>query len=269
MPRVVPSQIVEVIHQLYPFTAIEAAGGQKIHFAATESSKLAGIVDLIERTPEELIVLNPKEYAHFVACVGAMRNALEVWRARGAGHELGPLSGLPDLHPLTIVRRALAKCPDDAPSPQTAELAFMRDADLRNNLRIDLSAAHRAYSNGDWKGATVLGGAVIEALLLWAVQEAERARPGVIRTAVDNLRRTGTLTGPPGYDPEKYALHELIEVGYALNRIKPETSEQCRLSKDFRNLIHPGKAVRTGMNCNRATALSALAGAEHVVRDLS
>src|SRR6266581_2002962 len=40
------------------------------------------------------------------------------------------------------------------------------------------------------------------------------------------------------------------------------------LTRDFRNLVHPGRAIRLGRQCNRATALSALAGIEHVVNDL-
>ncbi len=269
MARVVPSQVVEVINQLYPFTATQTEG-QKLSLTSTDSPQVAGIADLIERIPGELIVLNPQAYAHFVVCVGALRESTELWRTRGATHELRHLQGLPDLHPLTIIRRALAQCPDEAPSPQTAELAFVTDADLRNDLRTDLSGAHRAYANGEWKAATVLGGTVIEALSLWFVQEAERATPGVIQKTAKSVW-TKTLAHLPTGDPVTWTLHELVEVAHALSggKIKTETVAQCRLSKDFRNLIHPGRAIRKGMACNRATALSALAGAEHVIADLS
>jgi hypothetical protein len=48
-----------------------------------------------------------------------------------------------------------------------------------------------------------------------------------------------------------------------------DTAQQARLGKDFRNLIHPGRASRLGKICDRGTALSALAAVEHVVRDLT
>src|SRR5947208_12675174 len=44
---------------------------------------------------------------------------------------------------------------------------------------------------------------------------------------------------------------------------------QADLTRDFRNLVHPGRAIRIGQKCNRATALSALAGIERVVNDLA
>jgi hypothetical protein len=64
-------------------------------------------------------------------------------------------------------------------------------------------------------------------------------------------------------------LIELIEVALHLDLVTPETATQARLGKDFRNLIHPGRAARLGQKCDRATALFALAAVEHVVRDLS
>ena len=60
-----------------------------------------------------------------------------------------------------------------------------------------------------------------------------------------------------------------IEVAAELNLIGTETAMQCRLAKDYRNLIHPGRAQRLGQACNRGTALSAVAAVEHVVNDLS
>lgn len=68
---------------------------------------------------------------------------------------------------------------------------------------------------------------------------------------------------------QKWGLHELLEISAALNLIKAETAAQLRISKQFRNLVHPGKAVRMAMKCDRGTALAAVAGMELVVRDLS
>jgi hypothetical protein len=77
------------------------------------------------------------------------------------------------------------------------------------------------------------------------------------------------LTKLPATSPEDWGLHEYIEVSVELGVISSDTAVQCRLAKNYRNLIHPGRAARLSQACDRATALSAEAGVEHVVRDLS
>jgi hypothetical protein len=65
--------------------------------------------------------------------------------------------------------RLLRTCPDDAPAPSTTDPAFISDADLRADLLQDLGEVNRSLHNGEWKGATVLAGSIVEALLLWAL----------------------------------------------------------------------------------------------------
>jgi hypothetical protein len=55
-------------------------------------------------------------------------------------------------------------------SPNTTDPAFISDADLRTDLRQDLGEVNRPLHNGEWKGATVPAGLIVEALLLWALQ---------------------------------------------------------------------------------------------------
>jgi len=78
-----------------------------------------------------------------------------------------------------------------------------------------------------------------------------------------------TLTQPPHANPERWDLHEYIEVAAHLGIIEPETATQARQARNFRNLIHPGRAIRLGQKADRATALAALAAVEFVVRDLT
>jgi hypothetical protein len=68
---------------------------------------------------------------------------------------------------ITGIRRALVACPDEYPPPVHAELTFIADADLREDLRLDIGAAERSLTAGEWKAASVLAGAVIETLLRW------------------------------------------------------------------------------------------------------
>src|SRR5260370_37378034 len=130
-----------------------------------------------------------------------------------------------------------------------------------------MSDVNRALSKGEWMAGTVLAGPAAEALLAWAL----RQRPTVaITSAIAAARASGIMTTNPGpNDLDRWNLHECIEVSVELGIIKPNTAKQTRLAKDFRNFIHPGVAQRLGEKCDRATALSAVAGMEHVVRDLS
>jgi hypothetical protein len=169
-------------------------------------------------------------------------------------------------NPVTEIRDALAKCPDESPAHATSALNFIADVDLRKNLLIDIGEVTRALSNGEWKAATVLAGSAAEALLLWALKQ----RPPIeTANAVTALRKSGGLTTNPNSNLDYWNLYEFIQVAEKIGIINANTAKQTRLAKDFRNFIHPGVAQRLGAKCDRATALSAVAGMEHVVRDLT
>jgi hypothetical protein len=135
---------------------------------------------------------------------------------------------------------------------------------------LDISAANRDASNGEWKGSTVLAGPAAEALLLWAIKESEQKASGSISGAIAALRSAGSFgqQQPSSSDPDRWSFAELIEVARQLDRIKPPTAEQAALGRNFRNLIHPGRAIRLDQICDRGTALSALAAVELIARDL-
>ena len=228
---------------------------------------MAGLLDLVDKIPEELLTLDGGDYSSFICSVAAIRERLALWRARGElALELVFVRGLRQLSPVTLIRQALSSCPDQSPAPATTELNFINDPDLKANLRNDIGAINRALSNSEWKSATVLAGSTIEALLLWALQQRQ---PVDITIAISALRTSGTLSQQPSGALESWNLHEYIEVAENLGIIKQQTATQTRLAKDFRNLIHPGRALRLRQKCDRATALSAVAGMEHVVRDLT
>ena len=267
MPRVVPSQVVAFIDQTFSFATSQGEGqSHRVNLTMQHSSGLAGLVHLVDKIPEELLVLDTPQYSTLICCVAAIRNAILTWQSQGESHTLIRVPGLPDLSPVTLIRRVLSRCPDEYPSASTQELGFISDSDLKHELRKDVSATNVALSNNEWKAATVLAGSVIEALLLWAIQQ----RPvTVVRDATEKLLDDGKLERKPKEDFQRWHLSEYIEVAEELGRIKSETAKQARLAKDFRNLIHPGRAQRLGQTCDRATALSAVAAVEFVVRDLT
>jgi hypothetical protein len=262
MPRVVPSQVVKFIAQI-PYND----QGGVISMNQIGTTSLSSVLDLLSQIPDELLTMDNDSYAAFVRARADIRETLALWTStRNAGQGQFPVNRGAANNPLEIIRRALANCPDESPAPSTSELSFISDVKLRTNLRNDMGAVNRALSNGEWKAATVLAGSAIEALLLWALQQKP---PAAIASAITALVTAGTFnTKPPG-NLEDWNLHQYTEVAAHLGVIKDDTAKQTRLARQFRNFIHPGVAQRLAQKCDRATALSAVAGLEHVVRDLT
>jgi hypothetical protein len=262
MQRIVPSQVVNFIDSL-PQPVVDGI----VKLSDVEPYGLSATLDLIDQVPDELLSMDRSSYASLVQERAHIRDVFTRWQSdQTAGHQRYSFRFNESQSPLSVIRSALAKCPDESPAPSTAGFTFIPDSDLRTNLRNDIGAINRALSNGEWKAATVLAGSVIEALLLWALQQ---RKPEDVASAATALVMANTLKHQPSSDLEQWVLHQYTEVSASLRIIKPDTANQVKLAKEFRNLIHPGRAQRLGQKCDRATALSAAAGAEHVVRDLT
>lgn len=268
MPRVVPSQIVDVIDQVFPAVK-DQKDSQHGRFSVdrTYQNEVAAIVELVYQIPAELIILDPKDYTALQLAVTALKNTISTWKLRDYGLER--IHGQGNLNPVTIIRNALSKCPDEGVSKATSDLTFISIQELRDGIRIDISSANQAFQNGEWKAATVLAGATIEAVLLYVLHSVQDTDSSKISTSIDTLVKKGIFIKSPGNNLDKWSLHLLTEVAADLSLIKEETANQVRIGRDFRNLIHPGVSVRKNIFCNRGTALSALAGLEHTINDLS
>lgn len=269
MPRVVPSQVVSLIDQLFPqYRAGGTDRNQWFNQMLDRCYGLQALLDLTDQIPSSLLVLNSYDYSVLVSSIAAIRNVLKNPKSHGHGFsiELPPIAEFGNLNPIALIRDLLNKCPDEFPPPGTTELSFIGDQALRDSLRIDIGIINRALADNEWKGATVIAGSVVEALLLWGLQQRKQAE---INTAVGLLVSKKTLARNPHSDLEQWTLHEYIEVSRVLDVITEEAANQARLAKDFRNLIHPGRSQRLGQACNRATALSAVAAVEHVLQDLT
>jgi hypothetical protein len=246
MSRVLPSQVVALIDRSFPGWQ----ANPQFPIYSGSAGVLSAIVSLANKIPDELITISGDDYTDLVHGLGALTHAVARWNARGGDD---PPAWIRSKSPVAIVREALAKCPDENPAPATVELTFIGDEPLRKSIRMDLSNATNALHNGDWKSCTVLAGAAVEAMLLWIIQD----DPGGLASATK-----------PSTPPERWDLVDLIRGAREMNCITEATASQANLARDFRNLIHPGRAQRTGTVCDRGTALSALAATELVVRDL-
>jgi len=215
-----------------------------------------GLLALIDLIPDELIRLSPSDFAAFVAAKEQLKVGLEPPTFRQ--YNSTEISALRTLHTV------LSSCPDDAPAADTTDPSFIADDELRTDLHRDLGEVNRALQNGEWKSATVLAGSIVEALLLWGLQN---------KTTEPNLTEAAASLGKPinlvARPLEKWELHDLIDFAHAAQLISESTRAAANLSRDFRNLIHPGRSQRLSLKCNRSTALIGVGAAEAVIRDLS
>jgi len=188
MARVMPSQVVQTIDELFPHAAKNVRGTP----LSGHSASLLGVLTLLKDVPEELIALPSADYADLTLAQSTIEDMLAHWRARGVVDTPPQVNGF---DAITVIRRALAKCPDEYPPPTTSELLFITDPELRDSIRQDIGATTRALNNAEWKAATVLAGAGIEALLHWRLQEPS---PGVAaaQTAAKSLAASGKIKKP-------------------------------------------------------------------------
>jgi len=259
MPRVVPSQVVIVIDHLFP----QVHSGSDFNLHRGNGPEMRTLLGLLEYIPPELMRHDPNDFVQFVTGLNFLRGVYD--QGATLDDSRGRVPGR-DRDVICDIRDVLARCPDEAPAPGTTDLLFIPDPAFREGLRLDISTAEQALANGEWKATTVLAGSVVEALLLWALQQATAPD---LQTAINNVVTKETLLRPPQGGLERWDLSEYIAVAEELTRIDTSTAVQARLAKDFRNLIHPGRVQRLAQVCDRGTALAALAAVEMVVRCLT
>jgi hypothetical protein len=266
MSRILPSQAVSAICALFPDLLKPrepAEPSPSIPYARARDVSAA--LAVLAEVPSELLQLTGSELAELVIA-RAKANVFAQACARpfeGGFHSSSGQTMSGDVM-LTILD-LLKRCPDQAVPASTAGLLFVTDAVLRESLRVDIAEVNRAITDGEWKSATVVCGSVIEALLLWALnQDAPAAMASAAKLKTSGNVRTVKPT------LEEWDLHQYIEVAADLGLVRPDdTVQQLRLAKDFRNLIHPGRSVRLARVCDQPTALAAAAGLGFLIRDLT
>src|SRR6266540_2982406 len=259
MQRIVPSEVVAAIGQLFP----HVHAGVDFKLAQGNRADVLALLDLIKHIPPELMPLDVHDSVQLIIGLNLLRAAITQWETHD--YHFDRVSG-GDWTVIYDIRDVLVRCPDEAPTPATVELLFLTDPAFREELRIDISTANQALANGEWKPATVLAGSVVEALLLWAVQQHPEAD---YKKALDAVVSKKIVRRPRYASLEEWDFVHYIAVAEELQRINADTATQARLAKDFRNLIHPGRSQRLAQACTRGTAHGALAAVYMVVECLS
>jgi hypothetical protein len=253
--RIVPSEVVRVIERFYPW--VKETPKAKVQLDYLQTGRISAIVSLCDRLPSELVTLSADEFADYIADVELLRSRVPFFIQHGSSQTF-------DARPVLDICSALRKCPDEFPAPTVHDLSFIGNTALRDAIRLDVDNAERAAINGEWKAATVLAGAAIEALLLWKLDTLTWVD---VQAAAKAARQWKTVQ-----PLDKWHLIDYVEVAVVMPVAKTvitiNTAALLRVVKNYRNLIHPGAAVRTAEQCDKRTAYAAIAGVAGVVNDL-
>jgi len=135
------------------------------------------------------------------------------------------------------------------------EFNFVTDDELRKICKRDYEEVQRVQIAGAHKATIILSGSLTEALLLNALQ----------RDEVKAKSSSKAISGPLA----RWDLHDLLEVAIDLALINPGAAVLAKGIKDYRNLIHPGKEIRTKFHVGSEEAAISRQFLELVIRDLS
>lgn len=125
---------------------------------------------------------------------------------------------------------------------------FITDQSLRGSLQADYREMLSCMDCGAWKGAHVLAGSIVEAILLDSLVEA------------GGIDRNTAL---------KMDLGQALIAAQSQKLISATARDLASVVRDYRNLIHPGRAIRLRENVTPETAQVAKALVSIVVEEIT
>lgn len=118
------------------------------------------------------------------------------------------------------------------------EFSFIHDNKLRLLLERDCQELEICVKNKAHKSVLILSGSIIEAMLV----------DYFLQNMPENLSENKVL---------RKDLFELIDLAFNASLISDMTKNLSSVIRNYRNLIHPGREVRSGEKCNEETAIVA------------
>lgn len=272
MPKITPNAVVRFIDRAFP--EFRARGLGTLDRGAHQS--LATLIALVDAIGDDVLAaLTDEQHQDLLVAIEYLRVTTNRWNyppnPGGPNIVVTPFVPLANRHPVAVVLEVMEACPEEPAVAAQTRLAFLADPDLERSVAIDVASAEGAVADGRYKNACVMAGSAIEALLLWAVQRRTTADH---TTAVAAAQATRVALGrprlqQPDADPRRWVLEQYLEVARHLPVLSPTPADAAMLAKDFRNLIHPGRAERLQTQATRGSAGQAIAAMMLIIEDLS
>jgi hypothetical protein len=157
MAGIVPTRAVSSITNIFP----DALDGRAGNFPMQVMASIKGVLAIVAKVPEELLVLTEEDYISFVVALSDLEIISEWLITKGKPE--------PELkepqpawnygcgeNPVGRIVTALKKCPDEYPPPETKALLFVDDIALRDSIRNDVGAVDRASRTTNGRGPPYL-----------------------------------------------------------------------------------------------------------------
>lgn len=146
---------------------------------------------------------------------------------------------------------------EKTPITEARSFQFIEDENLRRILIRDDTEIQNNIVIRNWKSAIILSGACIEAILLDLVQRNE-------------VQARASQKAPKESNILRWNLSELIDVCVDAKLVGAEVGKLSHSAvREYRNLIHPGVEVRTGLKIEPEEAKIALQVLNIIIRELS
>lgn len=127
---------------------------------------------------------------------------------------------------------------------------FMSNEELRTALENDYHELEKCLKVGAWKAAHVLAGSIIETVLTDYLLE------------IDYTTKKAT-------DLKKINFYNLIEICQKEGILSSKSTSLCHLVREYRNLIHPERIIRTKESVSESGAIIAGALVGLIVEEVS
>lgn len=267
MAKIVPSDIVKFIDKIFPNAEEFQKEGRRFSITPYHAGSLEALLDMLDKIEDILLQLRSDDLSCFIASKFEIKSKLKNWQS---GHDMRSLEKTPGYDkesPVILIRRLLESCPDRFIPPKVAGLKFIKDKKYRKLLRADLASLEFLFNNNEWKATMVIAGSAIEAILCEQISNIEKTDKNKFAAAKKAVCSRGDISIFPN-DITRWNLSQYIYIAHELNLISDETKKQALLGANFRNLIHPGRAIRKKESCDRGTSLSVYAALERVIKDI-
>lgn len=198
--------------------------------------------------------LSPEEGLQWRWHLAGIQAAVRLWQ--GGGHS--------KVHFAEIVKiyKLLEKCPDQIAPKAGRRLTFILDPKLQTSIGRDIDSLEAFLKDEEWKAATVIGGSVVEALLL------DRLLDPANFAKAQAAEAQHITNKDKGWAPQRslddWPLWKMIAVAHELMLIDETVTDVCDGARDFRNLIHPNKE-RAEAPCDKGTAFAVAAAVENLL----
>lgn len=142
-----------------------------------------------------------------------------------------------------------------SPIIPTKDFSFVIDVSLRKIIERDYIYLSKCLNVEAWKPVIILAGGLIEALLL-------------DKLLTDEAKARFSTKAPNEKDLKKWDLDNLIDVAVDLQIINPGVEKLSDAVRHYRNLVHPGRELTSGLKIEPQEANVAVNILEMVIRDL-